>query len=161
MKPINSNTISRSFAECLGHSLTFGSSVCTADPFNNIMLSGYLYSVYDESVVARDFRWGDLRMDELFGKWHSLLMRAQTIAVENNHNPASYAILMRYEHATKEFSMSISRVFSYRHDGIEEAEKTAGVMTLVKFSNGIFSTEWCGERILDIGVSESTPPWDV
>ncbi len=115
---MNDNTNTRAFAESLGRAICHGQNIVTCDALLNPQSYGFFYYANDaEAIVA-----SPTDPEGSYSYWADLLREAQALAERYDKDPATYGIMMTYNHGRGCIYMNLVRVEYMKSRALDMAE---------------------------------------
>ena len=115
---MNDNTNPRAFAESLGRALCHGQNIVTCDALLNPQSYGFFYYANDaEAIVV-----SPTDPEGAYSYWADLLREAQALAERHNQDPATYGIMMTYNHGRGCIYLNLVRVEYMKSRALDMAE---------------------------------------
>jgi len=115
---MNNNTNTRAFAESIGRAVSFGKDIVTCDALLNPQSYGYYYLANDaESIVV-----GPTDPKGAYSYWADFLREAQALAERHDHDPATYGVMMTFNHGRGCVYLNLVRVEYMKSRALDMAE---------------------------------------
>jgi hypothetical protein len=115
---MNNNTNTRAFAESIGRAVSFGQDIITCDALLNPQSYGFYYYATDEeaTVVSPTDPKG------AYSYWADYLREAQALAERHDHDPATYGVMMKFNHGRGCIYLYLVRVEYMKSRALDMAE---------------------------------------
>tara|TARA_R100001463_G_scaffold28337_4_gene64874 strand:- start:26821 stop:27444 length:624 start_codon:yes stop_codon:yes gene_type:complete len=115
---LNDNTNTRAFAESLGRAICHGQNIVTCDALLNPQSYGFFYYANDSiaTVVSPTDPKG------AYSYWAGELREAQALAERYGQDPATYGIMMTYDHGRGCIYLNLVRVEYMKSRALDMAE---------------------------------------
>lgn len=115
---MNNNTNTRAFAESLGRAICHGKDIVTCDALLNPQSYGFYYFANDaESTVI-----SPTDPEGAYSYWAGELREAQALAERHDQDPATYGIMMTYNHRRGCIYLNLVRVEYMKSRALDMAE---------------------------------------
>ena len=115
---LNDNTNTRAFAESLGRAICHGQNIVTCDALLNPHSYGFYYYATDAeaTVISPTDPKG------AYSYWADFLREAQSLAERHDQDPATYGIMMTYNHGRGCIYLNLVRVEYMKSKALDMAE---------------------------------------
>tara|TARA_S200002703_G_scaffold19198_1_gene15585 strand:- start:1510 stop:2115 length:606 start_codon:yes stop_codon:yes gene_type:complete len=115
---LNNNTNTRAFAESLGRAIAFGQSIVTCDALLNPQSYGFYYYANDAEATVIS----PTDPEGAYSYWAGELREAQALAERYDQDPATYGIMMTYNHGRGCIYLNLVRVEYMKSRALDMAE---------------------------------------
>ena len=115
---LNDNTNTRAFAESLGRAICHGQSIITCDALLNPQSYGFYYYANDAEATIIS----PTDPEGAYSYWAGELREAQALAERYDQDPATYGIMMTYNHGRGCIYLNLVRVEYMKSRALDMAE---------------------------------------
>jgi hypothetical protein len=115
---MNNNTNTRAFAESIGRTLSFEMDIVTCDALLNPQSYGYYYFANDSeaTIISPTDPKG------AYSYWADYLRDAHALAERHNQDPATYGVMMKFNHLRGCIYLNLVRVEYMKSRALDMAE---------------------------------------
>ena len=129
---LNDNTNTRAFAESFGRAICHGQSIVTCDALLNPQSYGFYYYANDaEAIVV-----SPTDPEGAYSYWAGELREAQALAERYDRDPATYGIMMTYNHGRGCIYLNLVRVEYMKSRALDMAENDGAQCPSIIYSFG-------------------------
>ena len=115
---LNDNTNTRAFAESLGRAICHGMNIVTCDALLNPQSYGFYYYANDAEATVIS----PTDPESAYSYWAGELREAQALAERYDQDPATYGIMMTYNHGRGCIYLNLVRVEYMKSRALDMAE---------------------------------------
>lgn len=115
---MNNNTNTRAFAESLGRAICHGQDIVTCDALLNPQSYGFYYFANDAEYTSIS----PTDPEGAYSYWAGELREAQALAERHDQDPATYGIMMTYNHRRGCIYLNLVRVEYMKGRALDMAE---------------------------------------
>ena len=115
---LNDNTNTRAFAESLGRAICHGMNIVTCDALLNPQSYGFYYHANDAEATVIS----PTDPEGAYSYWAGELREAQALAERYDQDPATYGIMMTYNHGRGCIYLNLVRVEYMKSRALDMAE---------------------------------------
>lgn len=115
---MNNNTNTRAFAESLGRAICHGQDIVTCDALLNPQSYGFYYYANDAEATVIS----PTDPEGAYSYWAGELREAQALAERHDQDPATYGIIMTYNHGRGCIYLNLVRVEYMKSRALDMAE---------------------------------------